>query len=206
MTSSGGTIQEPLARAAALPAGNGAPSPPPKKCPALAGGTGLLADGDFSQAAYPVGEFATFSNGEIFAPSWTVTGTSIDLYGSGFQTPGSLCSVDLDGTTGPGGIVSAPIPTTPHQKYTVDFLFSGNGFCAEMPPIKTMTVSAADRLEKFSWSVAKGKSAQLGDFKHEKFTFKATLAGTQLTFLSDDAKQSGRGSYCGPVVAAITVN
>ena len=74
-------------------------------CPALPSGTGILRDGDFSRADYPGSNVPTYSAGQHFAPKWVVTGKTIDFAGSYFKTPNGLCSVDLDGTPGPGGIL-----------------------------------------------------------------------------------------------------
>ncbi len=125
---------------------------------------------------------------------------SIDLYGTGFQTPGGLCSVDLDGTPGPGGIKSAPFATKANQKYTVSFLFSGNGYCDGEPNVKKMTVEANGQHERFTWNVQKQGYAQNGNYLQETWQFLGK-AETTLVFASNDPPGD-----CGPVVAAVTVN
>jgi choice-of-anchor C domain-containing protein len=168
-------------------------------CPAYSGGSGLLADGDFSQAPYPGSMWVTYYRGATFAPDWEVTRKSIDFAGGYFDTPEGLCSVDLDGDLSLGGIVHAPFATVSGTKYEVTFLFSGNGF--SVPTVKTMLAKAAGQSAQFTWDVSGGNDAKNGDFLTESFTFTADRPETRLTFRSQDPK----GSCCGPVVAAISV-
>src|ERR1700723_4676692 len=41
-------------------------------CPALPGGTGILVDGDFSEATDPGNQFIEPHKGQVFAPEWDV--------------------------------------------------------------------------------------------------------------------------------------
>ncbi len=166
------------------------------KCPKAAHGTGILTDGDFSGAAYP-GEYVTYGRSKKFAPDWTVTGQSIDLVGSYFDTPDKLCSIDLDGTPGPGGMTHDTFATVKNAKYTLTFLFSGNGDCA--PNIKKMVVDAGGKSTTFLWDLKDG-SAESGKYKRETWTFTAPTTSTELHIASDDPP-----GYCGPVVADIAL-
>ncbi len=167
-------------------------------CPVYSGGSGILSDGDFSEAQFP-GGYETFDSGQSFAPNWTVTGPrSIDFIGSYWTTPGGLCSVDLDGSPGPGGIEHTAFSTTSGVTYKLGFEFSGNGAC--LPKIKKMTIFAAGQKETLTWNIDDG-DAQSGDFKRNTWEFVADSKMTILQFKSDDPNPGS----CGPVVAAITV-
>jgi len=90
-----------------------------------------------------------------------------------------LCSVDLDGS--------------------VSFLFSCYGVSATT--VKDMEVTAAGQTGSFTWDASGGNDAEHGIFTATTWSFTADSAATQLQFTSEDAS----GSYCGPVVAAISV-
>ena len=175
-------------------------------CPAWPGGSGLLADGDFSGAPYPGSSWVTLRKGERIGPHWKVVRNTIDFVGGYFATPDGVCSIDLDGDFrlgSSGGIAHASFPTLSGTSYTVTFLFSGNGFtgAGDKGPIKTMRVSAAGQTATFTWNVSSGNDAQNGDFAAESWTFMASSDATRLTFRSLDPKRS----CCGPVIAAVAV-
>jgi hypothetical protein len=179
-------------------------------CRAWPGGSGILVDGDFSQAQKPSGAHATFSKGAYLAAEWKVTRGSIDLqsYGSDAKPPHHVCSVDLDGWS-VGAIEHDAIPTTASTSYTVTFLFSGNGRSncpADEPPVKTMSVRAAGQAQRFTWDTSNGNNAENGDFAPETWTFAAIGPMTKLAFVSLDGTKKNRNFICGPVVAAVSVS
>jgi hypothetical protein len=98
-------------------------------CPALPGGTGILSDGDFAQATDLGSRWNHVFKGTEFSPHWKVSKRNINFYGSTAWNVDGLCSVDLDGTPGPGGITHSQFQTEKREGYTVAFLFSGNGAC-----------------------------------------------------------------------------
>jgi len=169
-------------------------------CPPNPSGSGILPDGDFSQAPIPVGGYTNgVPRGTEFAPDWIVTGRTIDFVGPGEWGPNDpYCTVDLDGTPGPGGIRHSGVATNQGASYTVSFQFSGNGTCG--PTIKTMLVKAAHQFQTFTWDITNGNDAQHGVWVAETWTFVAKGAITALTFKSQDP----RGN-CGPMIAAISV-
>ncbi len=141
--------------------------------------------------------------GAVFAPHWIVTGPrTIDFYGFSVEwtVPNGVCSVDLDGTPGPGGILHDPIRTRIGATYTVAFLFSANG--GGRPTVKHMTVRV-DRLQfmQFCWDTTGGNDANNGNWALETCQFKARNPMTSLHLQSNDG---GRGNW-GPIVAAISV-
>jgi len=173
-----------------------------QKCPRWSGGSGMLHDGDFSEAPYPGSSWITYGRGVKFAPRWTVRRRTIDFVGGYFAPPQGVCSIDLDGDFALGSIgkiAHEPFDTVEGTRYTVTFLFSGNGFSA--PTVKTMVVRAAGQSQIFTWNVSNGNDAQNGDFQTESWTFTALGPKTRLEFASHDPARS----CCGPVIAAIAV-
>lgn len=169
-------------------------------CPAYAGGTGILTDGDFSQATDPGNQLPTFTHGEAFAPDWVVAHRNINLYGSTAWGPSSgFCSVDLDGQK-VGTIAHAGIPTQSGSQYTVTFMMSGNGACG--PTVKQMTLIAGSQSVQFTWNISSGNDAQNNAWAPESWTFTAHGSVSTLEFQSKDPKRNA----CGAVVAAIAVN
>jgi Protein of unknown function (DUF642) len=161
-----------------------------------------VTDGDFSGAPDPGGGLPTFGHGSVFAPDWVVTKRTIDLYGStAWPNLDGLCSVDLDGTPGRGGIKHAAFTTTPGTAYNVTFVFSGNGACG--PTVKTMKIKATGgQTTQLTWDISNGNDAQHDIFTQPTWQFSAKNSATTLSFTSLD---TGHGN-CGPVVTAISVN
>lgn len=169
-------------------------------CPGLPGGSGILQDGDFSQGTDLGDKWDHVFKGDVFAPDWIVSKRNINFYGSTAWNVDGLCSVDLDGTPGPGGIAHDLFETKQGQQYSVTFFFSGNGACG--PTVKKMHVKAAKQSEDLTWDTSGGRTAQNGFWSEEAFQFTASNATTKLRFNSQDRPRSD----CGPVVAGISVN
>jgi hypothetical protein len=74
-TGTSGAMASGLARHVRMASGSGA-------CPALSGGTGILPDGDFSQAADPPTLGDDDKKGIVFAPDWEVSQRTIDFMGT----------------------------------------------------------------------------------------------------------------------------
>jgi hypothetical protein len=169
-------------------------------CPVYSGGTGILSDGDFSQVVDPGTNLPTYAKGTVFAPDWVVTKHTIDLYGSSAWRAGTgYCSVDVDGTPGPGGIRHAPFATIQGAQYTVTFLFSGNGACG--PTVKTMVIKSGGQSATFTWDLTSEGDAQNGNWAQESWTFTAQKPTATVLFASKDHPKGN----CGPVVAAVSV-
>ncbi|MGC9993506.1 MAG: choice-of-anchor tandem repeat GloVer-containing protein [Candidatus Cybelea sp.] len=143
-------------------------------CPALPGGTGILPDGDLSQAADPPNLGYDDKKGIVFAPDWEVSKRTIDFMGTtswdGDGVDG-YCSVDLDGWHA-GAITSAAFSTTTGASYTLSFVFSGND--GSPPTIKTMKVSIDHQFTTYTWDTSGGYSIENGDYTTEN----GTLYGT----------------------------
>jgi hypothetical protein len=170
---------------------------PYTNCPKQAGGTGLLSDGDFSQAAQP-SEYMGFNKGQSFAPAWRrVTKGEIKLVSSTYWNVNGLCSIDLDGGTA-GTITHNGVATTVQAKYTVTFYLSGNGDGG--PAIKTLKLSAASASKTFTWDTSNGNDPRHRKFAKKSWTFTAVKPASSLKFASLDPP----GTY-GPVIAGISV-
>jgi hypothetical protein len=171
-------------------------------CPALPGGTGILPDGDFSQATYPEQKGPTFKKGYVFAPYWEVSKGNIDFNGSlGWGGAGldNLCSVDLDGYYKVGGIKTSAFQTDQGASYTLSFMFSGNG--GGPPTVKTMKVEIDHQFTTFTWNISGGKDVQNNDYATETWKFTGGNEPAILTLISEDPKKS---TY-GPVVAGMAI-
>jgi hypothetical protein len=172
-------------------------------CPALLAGSGILPDGDFSQAPEPnPSNGGTYEKGQIFAPSWIVTNNSINFYGPTYWDVDGLCSVDLDGQGSgnlAGGIRSSGFKTKKGASYGVSFFLSANGFCA--PTVKTMDIKIDGQFKQYTWDTSGGNDAQNGDYLPESWAFIANGPVSKLSFVSEDPKKSG----CGAVVAGIAI-
>jgi hypothetical protein len=176
---------------------------PLSNCPAYSGGTGILVDGDFSQAPDPGDHWPNFTKGQSFAPDWVVAKRNIDFAGStawGYNA--GFCSVDLDGWKA-GAIEYGGISTKRGATYTVTWEFSGNDFsCSNgSPVVKQMRVKAGKASQSFAWDTSSGNTVQNGDWAVETWNFQASGRLTVLSFLSEDP----RTSNCGPVVGPVSV-
>jgi hypothetical protein len=172
-------------------------------CPTYYGGSGILADGDFSQAVNPGGNFIDYSKGSVLAPDWEVVKGEIDFNGTGFWDMDGLCSVDMDGYF-PGGMRTSAFRTKRGTTYTVTFLLSGNGCegsSEHCRPQKRMKLEAGNQFALFTWNTSNYNDVEHGVFAHESWKFIAAESLTVLSFISLDAKISGRGC----VVAAVGV-
>jgi hypothetical protein len=187
------------ARPAALRAG--APIIPQSRahCPAIAGGTGVLPDGDFSQLLDPGNIGTTYYKPARFAPHWKVAKGNVDFNGSTAWGIGWYCSVDLDGYFTVGGVRTAMFPTVQGLPYTVTFYLSGNG--GDPPTVKSMELEAAGQSTTFTWDSSNNNDIEHGDYAVEQWTFGAQGPSAALKFVSTDPKGSSRG----PVIAGVSV-
>lgn len=173
-------------------------------CPALPGGTGMLPDGDFSQAYVPAGSGdGQYGKGQTLAPSWTVVRRTINFVGPQFWNIAGLCSVDLYGID-VGAIVSAPFPTVASATYTLTFYLSGNGCCGggDPPKVKRMKIRAAGQTARFRWKTGKHHDVEHGVWTQESWSFQATGSTTAIEFVSEDQP---RTSTRGAVIAGMSL-
>ncbi len=166
-------------------------------CPALPGGTGILPDGDFSQALNPGDHNITPNKGVVFAPGWKVSKGNIDFNGTTYWDMDGLCSVDLDGDLTVGGIKSSAFKAR-KGTYTLTFVMSGNGHCGT--PLKTMKIAIDKQFTTFTWNTSSGYDVQDGDYATETWQFQAKPLSV-LAFTSEDPKGTG----CGVVIAGIAI-
>jgi hypothetical protein len=175
-------------------------------CPALSGGTGILADGDFSQAQNPGGYFINYAKGQVFAPDWQVAKRTIDFVGTTFWNMAGLCSIDLDGNSA-GGIQTGGFEAKVGVTYTVTFLLSGNGcegigYGPQCPSEKKCKIAAANQFQLFTWDTSGYNDIEHGVYSEESWQFAGRGKRlSNLSFLSQDDKASGRGC----VVASFSI-
>ena len=167
-------------------------------CPQYSGGTGILSDGDFSQAANPGNHNITYYKGAVFAPAWKVSKGNIDFNGTTYWDLDGLCSVDLDGFNTVGGIVTNAFSTKKNATYTVSFVMSGN---PDGPPtVKKMKVQVGSQFTIFTWDTSNGHDVRHGVFATETWKFTASRL-TAVKFASQDPPGSG----CGAVIGGVSV-
>jgi hypothetical protein len=153
-------------------------------CPPLKGGTGLLRDGDFSQAQEPGGNGdSLFEKGAVFAPGWEVSKGNIDFLSPSFWHLLGLCSVDLDGNT-TGGMTASAFVAKPGM-YWVSSYISGNGACP--PAVKTMKVEVDKQFFGLTWNTAGGRDIQVEDWIQEAWHFYVKRVST-VHFISQDPR------------------
>ena len=170
-------------------------------CPPYAGGTGILADGDFSQAPDPGNGSRVFSKRQDFAPDWRVKRGSIWFYGSTAWNGGpGYCSLNLDAYHR-GTITHSAVRLMLHKQYTLTFLLSGDSACngKRSNSIKALNVKVGEQWKVFVWDTAHGNDVQHGVWGAESFTFEATRPRALIHFRSMDWELN----HCGPVLAAM---
>lgn len=174
-------------------------------CPQAPGGSGILPDGDFSQAYIPGGSGdGGYSKGQTLAPDWTVTRRTINFVGPQFWNMAGLCSVDLDGGN-VGAIQSAPFATIPGASYSLTFLLSGNGCCGggNPPTVKTMKIKIDGQSTILQWDTSNNNDVEHGIWAAESWTFHATGSTAVLQFFSRDKPHK---STRGAVIAGLSIN
>ena len=166
-------------------------------CPQVAGGTGILPDGDFSQALNPGNHNLTLGKRTVFASGWKVSKGNIDFNGTTYWNMDGLCSVDLDGYLTVGGIKSSGFRAK-RGTYTLTFVMSGNGHCGT--PLKIMQISIDKQFTTMTWNTSSGNDVQDGVYATEQWTFRAKPFSI-LTLTSQDPKGTG----CGIVIAGLSI-
>ncbi len=170
----------------------------------------LVANGSFEEGVSIRGApyyFNELSAGSTDITGWTVVGSGsrvADYIGIRFDTPYGDRSVDLDGyytgQTGNGGI-QQDIATVAGGVYELTFAMAGNPEGG--PSLKTMTVSAGDTVDMFSFDTT-GHTMQSMGWITESFTFTALSDTTTLLFQSTTNAPGDPIGY-GPVLDNVSV-
>jgi choice-of-anchor C domain-containing protein len=103
--------------------------------PATAAEATIVINGSFEQGPASVGTFRTYSTGSTAITGWTVTGGSVDLIGSYWNSSDGARSLDMSGNA-PGTIVQT-LSTVAGQRYRLSFDVSSN---PDQASLKTMKV------------------------------------------------------------------
>jgi hypothetical protein len=165
----------------------------------------LVPDGDFNTAAGPNGSFTYYGPNTVSTTKWHVMKhRNVDLVdGTYWDTPpgqngGYVCTVDLDGSPGVGGIYerfATPINTV----YDVRFLLAGS---APAPGLNTAKVTAGNLSAVASYTTSSTHSVYTDSYDPYCYTFTSTSSMTKLQFKSTDHPQSDSD---GAVITEITV-
>jgi Protein of unknown function (DUF642) len=166
---------------------------PDANCPAAPAGWApagnILLDGDFNTAVDPGGTFTTyFGPGPLSTSNWRVlSNKNVDLVDSaywGSPSPGGVCTVDLDGTPGDGGIFET-LMTIPATAYDVRLLLSGSAPQPGTNYVKVIVPGASVNLFYFTFA---GHDVYAGEYDPYCWTFTARKKKTKLTIKSLDPK------------------
>jgi choice-of-anchor C domain-containing protein len=144
--------------------------------PATAAQATIVINGSFEQGPASVGNFRTYGAGSTAITGWTVTGGSVDLIGSYWNSSDGARSLDMSGNS-PGTIVQT-LATVAGQRYRLSFDVSSNW---DNRSLKTMKVffGSATPLNIVSPPV----SRPMTWVTHSQI-FTADSAATQLKFQS----------------------
>ncbi len=144
--------------------------------------SGTLINGSFELGpGIPGGSsHVTVGGGSNAITGWTVTGSSIDVFGAPYLIADGLRAVDLDGAFSTGGI-QQNFTTLIGQKYTVSFDLSGN--LDGSPRVKNVEVSVDSFLQTFSHDTA-GQTRQTLFWQPISFDFIASGSNATLGFRS----------------------
>jgi len=141
---------------------------------------------------------------------WTVVGpwlNAIDYMGDFWPASHGDCSLDLDGSPGPGGVEQA-FDTVAGAQYIVTFDMAGNPAIqkvADKNPsmVKSLTVSVntvAPQSAVFTFDATNRSIEDMG-WTTMRWSFVADAARTTLRFMSN----SVGNSYCGPTLDNVRV-
>jgi Protein of unknown function (DUF642) len=165
------------------------------KCPVWPYGTGLVPYGDWSGTTDPGNTEEPTKFGKRFS-GWR--GTYLLAGSTFFQLPYSICSVEV----GNQDWFRRRIKLEANTTYTVSFILSGNGNCANTSQSVRAGVDGRhwSSVNDYTWDTSNGNDAQHGAYQMESWQFTVPDKYTKLTDLAF------RGlSACGPVISAISI-
>jgi len=142
-----------------------------------------FAEGVAETPNFPDWGFARVFPGNPAVTGWTVGGNGIDYVGSLWDAAdGDAHSIDLN-SYGPGS-VSQIVNTVAGQTYNVTFAMSGNPADGEDLGDKTMTVSAGDTSQDYTYTVTAANTFHNMMYVDKTFSFVGTGEPVTLTFTS----------------------
>ena len=142
-----------------------------------------FAEGVADTPNFPDWGFARVFPGNPAVTGWTVGGNGIDYVGSLWDAAdGDGHSIDLN-SYGPGS-VSQTVDTVAGQTYNVTFAMSGNPADGEDLGDKTMTVSAGNTSQNYTYKVTAANTFHNMMYVDNTFSFVGTGSPVTLTFTS----------------------
>ena len=164
----------------------------------------LITNGSFeSGPAIPGGQsYLTLSGGSTAITGWTVTGTTVDYIGPGWNVSNGIRAVDLDGAFSTGGIQQT-FATIAGDTYVVSFDLSGNPGApgqAAGPVVKDVQVSVDAFLQDYQFDTT-GLTMSTLTWAPTSFSFTASGTSATLSFLS----QSPAGNSWGALIDNVSV-
>jgi len=166
----------------------------------------IISNGSFEQGPEPApGAWITLDPGSTDIVGWEVTGDGIDYKGTYWDASDGDKSLDLDDSTGFGGIKQTFL-TTPGVEYIVTFYMAGNPYRGfDDPFIKHMRVSAAGDSADFSFDTT-GKSipSNMG-WEERSWQFTADDTSTTIEFYTLDTFAGEYSGNCGPTLDNVSI-
>jgi choice-of-anchor C domain-containing protein len=135
----------------------------------------LLVNGSFEDGP-AVGDFISLDQGSTAIKGWKVTRGQIDYLGTHWQNADGFRSLDLHGSPGYGG-VEQTFKTKKGQRYLVMFSLAGSP--GSNVPVKTIGVSAAGKMERFTFD-STGKTVRKMGWVTRAWEFTAVADETTL--------------------------
>ncbi len=148
----------------------------------------LIANGSFEYGTYPGGNQIQYDPGDTRLFNWTSGGDGVN-WQIWMQATDGTFTIDLNDVS--IGSLSQVLATTVGRTYTIYFDMAGNA--AGNPNVKTMTVTAANDSQSYSFDTTYTTTNNMG-YITKSFTFTAIATTTTLTFTSTN------GSNYGPVI------
>lgn len=189
--------------------------------------TGDFANGSFNGSTTLTSSFETLGRSSTAIDPWVVTLNTVDLVSTYWAPPTYTTSdgnyygytIDMNGSTTPGnGAIAQTFSTVGNASYSVQFLLSANpqagtSACPDLSSV-TLWANASSSGPTYSgtgqpytvptnpiFNYVGGVTNPDMTWATEDYTFMATSPTTTLSFAADASNQS----YCGPVLADVTV-
>jgi choice-of-anchor C domain-containing protein len=164
----------------------------------------LITNGSFESGITPGSYTTIYAVDSTSITGWTVTAGSVDYIGSYWQASNGSRSLDMNGL-GTGSIAQT-FASTANQMYKVTFDLAGNFDGGPNP--KTLTVSAGNNTQPYTFPYFNSWSHGNMGWTHEAFFFTANGANTTLTFTGDPTILSGwgNGTPLGPTLDNVSAN
>ena len=169
----------------------------------------IITNGSFETGPTVPGDLIAVFDGSTAINGWQVTQDDIDYIGTLWASSHGVRSLDLDNSTGFGGIMQT-FTTTPGVMYLVTFDLAGNPYREHSDPYtKHMGVSAAGQSAEFSFDTSGKSLPNTMGWVTRNWQFTANSTSTTLAFYSLHSMEGGQypgySGWCGPTLDNVSV-